>query len=106
MLTARAAGNEPIDAVYTNVRDLDALKEESVRAHHDGFAAKAIIDPPHAEIVNRAFRPAEADLTRMRRIVEAMEVAGTKGAIQLDRELIEIPHYKAALATLQREDSE
>lgn len=78
LLTARAAGNEPIDAVYTNVRDLDALNEESVRAHHDGFAAKAIIDPPHAEIVNRAFRPAEADLTRMRRIVEAMEVAAPR----------------------------
>lgn len=102
LLAARAAGVVPVDAVYTNIRDLDGLEREARMARRDGFAAKAVIHPSHVDIVNQAFRPSEEELAKAKRIVEAMERAGAGGAIRLDGEMVDVPHYKAALALIGR----
>lgn len=102
LLAARSAGVIPVDAVYTGIRDLEGLERETRLARRDGFAAKAVIHPSHVEIVNQAFRPSEDELAKARRIVDAMEQVGAGGAIRLDGEMVDVPHYKAALALLGR----
>lgn len=102
LFAARAARVHPVDAVYTRIDDLAGLEEEARIAQHEGFAGKAVIHPSHLETVNRAFMPTAQQIERARKIVAAIEQAPTAGAIRVDGELVEKPHYRAAKALLAR----
>jgi len=55
LLAARAADVAPIDAVFTDFRDGNALRREADAARRDGFSAKVAIHPSQVEIINRCF---------------------------------------------------
>jgi citrate lyase subunit beta / citryl-CoA lyase len=96
LIGARAAGVEPIDAVYTAYRDLAGLEAEAETAARDGFSGKLAIHPNQIAIINRIFTPSEKELDRARRIIAAFREAGDQGVIGLDGEMLDVPHLRRA----------
>jgi citrate lyase subunit beta / citryl-CoA lyase len=102
LIGARAAGVEPIDAVYTAYRDLAGLEVEAEAAARDGFSGKLAIHPNQIAIINRIFTPSEKEIERARRIVAAFREAGDQGVIGLDGEMLDVPHLRRAERLIAR----
>ena len=102
LIGARAAGVEPIDAVYANFKDMEGLERQCREAARDGFTAKMCIHPDQVAVINAGFTPSEDALARARRVVAAFAAAGNAGVISLDGEMLDVPHLKAARNLLLR----
>ena len=96
LLAARAAGVVPIDAVFTDFRDSDALTRETNIARRDGFSAKAAIHPAQVEIINSCFTPTEDERRWAKRVLAAFD-ASSSGAVQIDGVMLDAPHRAQAL---------
>ncbi|MCD4777273.1 MAG: CoA ester lyase [Candidatus Aegiribacteria sp.] len=98
VLAARAAGLQPIDTVYADVKNDEGLRESVKRAKELGFVGKGCIHPQQVPIINEAFLPDKASLNKARRIVLAMEQAASEGlgAIALGSKMIDPPVAKQA----------
>jgi citrate lyase subunit beta/citryl-CoA lyase len=102
-LLASAAAKVPaIDAVYTNFRDAAGLRSECEQAVRDGFSGKAAIHPDQVAVINDMFTPSETESARARRVVETFDASPGKGAISIDGEMLDRPHYLAAQRLLSR----
>ena len=99
---AAAARAVAVDAVYTDFRDLDGLREESLAAAAAGFGAKAAIHPAQVAVINEAFTPSDDSLRRARAIVEAFAQQPQAGAVNLDGRMVDRPHLSAAQRLLAR----
>lgn len=99
---AAAARVVAVDAVYTDFRDLDGLREEALAAAAAGFGAKAAIHPAQVAVINEAFTPSEEALRRARAIVEAFAQQPQAGAVNLDGRMVDRPHLSAAQRLLAR----
>ena len=95
LLAARAAEVAPIDAVFTDFRDSDALRREADAARRDGFSAKVAIHPSQVDIINRCFTPTEDERRWAERVIAAFETSA-KGAVQLDGVMLDAPHLTQA----------
>jgi citrate lyase subunit beta / citryl-CoA lyase len=102
LVGARAAGVEPIDAVFTAYRDLAGLETEAEAAARDGFSGKLAIHPDQVPVINRVFTPSQKDVERAERVVAAFESAGRRGVIGLDGEMLDVPHLRRAERILAR----
>lgn len=96
------AGVAPIDAVYTNFRDLDGLAAEARDAARDGFTAKMAIHPAQVPAINAAFTPSPETLAHAQRIVAAFAVAPDAGVVGIDGEMVDRPHLRRAERVLER----
>lgn len=99
---AAAAGVAAIDTVHADFRDADGLKHECAMAARDGFTSKLAIHPGQTTIINEAFMPDEDAITRAEKVVEAFSLFGDTGVTQLDGEMLDRPHLKAAERLLAR----
>jgi citrate lyase subunit beta / citryl-CoA lyase len=95
LLAARAAGVLPIDAVFIDFRDPDALAAEANAARRDGFGAKAAIHPSQVGIINKAFTYTQAERDWAQRVVSVLE-ASSSGVVQIDGVMIDAPHLALA----------
>ena len=81
VLASRAAGkNPPLDSVYGNIRDLEGLEKDAVRARQLGFQGKSAIHPSQVNVINRVFTPSSEEIDFCRKIVTAFEEAEVKGS--------------------------
>ena len=93
---AAAAGVVAVDTVATDIDDLGAVARDARQARRDGFMAKGIIHPRHAEPVNAAFRPNDGEIAWSRRIVETFDKQPDMGVVKIDGQMIDRPHLRAA----------
>jgi citrate lyase subunit beta/citryl-CoA lyase len=95
---ARAAGVQPIDSVFSDVFDVDGLRESVIEAKSLGFDGKGCIHPRQIAIIHEGFAPTEQELAKARRIVEAFEEAERKGlgVVSLGGKMIDPPVVKRA----------
>ncbi len=95
---ARAAGVQPIDSVFSDVGDMDALRESVLEAKALGFDGKGCIHPRQINVIHEAFAPTQSELEKAKRIVEAFEEAQRKGlgVVSLGRKMIDPPVVKRA----------
>jgi len=101
LLAATAYGKQAVDAVYTNIGDLDGLAAEAEDAAASGFTLKALIHPSHAAVVRKAFRPDEKQIAWAGRVLAAATASGGDGgAIKLDGQMIDAPLIRQAEAIL------
>ena len=101
LLAASAHGKLAVDAVYTNIPDLEGLAAEAEDAAASGFALKALIHPSHVPVVRRAFKADAKLLTWARRVLEAARAGGQDGgAVKLDGQMIDAPVIRQAEAIL------
>lgn len=98
ILAARAAGLQPIDTVYADVKNEEGLRESIRRAKSLGFIGKGCIHPLQVPIINEGFLPEPAALSRAKKVVVAMEKAEREGlgAIVLGSKMIDPPVAKQA----------
>lgn len=98
---ANAAGIAPIETIDPNFRDAERMDRVAKDAQRIGFRGMMCIHPAQIEPTNRAFTPSEEDLERARRIVALFEQNPDAGALQLDGEMIDIPHLKQARSLIE-----
>ncbi len=100
---ARAAGIQPIDTVYSDVTNMEGLKESVVEAKSLGFEGKGCIHPRQVKVVHEAFAPTDEDVTKAKRIVKAFEEAEKKGlgVVSIGSKMIDAPVVKRAQKTIE-----
>jgi citrate lyase subunit beta/citryl-CoA lyase len=100
---ARAAKVQPIDTVFSDVGDMEGLKESVIEAKGLGFEGKGCIHPRQIAVIHKAFAPAEKELDRAKKIVIAFEKAESegKGVVSLGSKMIDPPVVKRALNTVR-----
>ena len=103
VLAARAAGLQPIDTVYADVKNEEGLKNSIAEAKTLGFVGKGCIHPGQVKAVEEGFMPSPAQIDKARKIVAAMKEAEEKGlgAVALGSKMIDPPVAKQAMAVLK-----
>jgi citrate lyase subunit beta/citryl-CoA lyase len=99
---ARATGIQPIDTVYSDVTNMDGLRESVIEAKSLGFDGKGCIHPRQVKVVHEAFAPAEQEIEKAKKIVTAFEDAEKKGlgVVSIGSKMIDAPVVKRAEKTI------
>ena len=99
---ARATGIQPIDTVYSDVANMDGLRESVLEAKSLGFEGKGCIHPRQVKVVHQAFAPTESEIEKAKKIVLAFEDAEKKGlgVVSLGSKMIDPPVVKRAQKTI------
>jgi len=94
----RAEGLRPIDGPFGDYNDADGYRAAARRAAALGCEGKWAIHPSQIALANEVFTPAEAEVDRAERILQAMEEAAKegKGAVSLDGRLIDAASIRMA----------
>jgi len=100
---ARAAGIQPIDSVFSDVADLDALKENVIKSKALGFDGMGCIHPRQIKVITDNFAPDVHEIEKAKKIVNAFLEAGEKGfgVVSLGTKMIDPPVYKRAMRTIK-----
>lgn len=102
LLTAVAAGSQPIDTVFVNFRDEAGLVAEARDAARDGFTGKMAIHPAQVAPINEAFTPTTDEIATAQRIVQIFADNPTAGVAAMDGEMLDRPHLVRAERLLER----
>ncbi|MBR9979901.1 MAG: CoA ester lyase [Desulfatitalea sp.] len=98
----------PLDTPYMeNLKDMQALEKDALRAKQLGFGGKLCIHPDQIEIVNRIFSPSAEEVQQAQKIVDVFEEARKKGigVIQIDGKFIDKPVFERAKQILASRSS-
>jgi malyl-CoA/(S)-citramalyl-CoA lyase len=98
VVAARANGLRPLDGPFGNFSDPDGFKAAARRAAVLGCEGKWAIHPSQVDLANEVMSPSEAEVTRAKRILAAMDEAAKagKGAVSLDGRLIDYASIRQA----------
>lgn len=99
LYAANALDVQPVDAVYTDIRNSAGLEAEARTAMRDGFTAKAAIHPDQVPVINEVLTPAREQIEWAEQVVELL---ANTGAAKLDGRMIDIAHKRVADRILLR----
>ncbi|MDP6827870.1 MAG: CoA ester lyase [Pseudomonadales bacterium] len=104
LLCAAAGGVQPLDTVFTDIRDLQGLREECLRSAWSGYTGKITIHPSQIDIVNEAFSPSTEEIETCTRLLEAFEIARAQGrmAFSFEGRMVDVPHLTRAQKLIAR----
>jgi citrate lyase subunit beta / citryl-CoA lyase len=104
LLAAAAAGVQPIDTVFVDIRDSAALAAECREAAWMGYTGKITIHPDQINVVNEAFTPSATEVDEAERLLAAMAEAEAEGrmAIAFEGKMVDVPHLNRARRILDR----
>ncbi len=104
VVAARAHGLRPIDGPFGDFSDPDGYAAQANRSSVLGCEGKWAIHPSQVEAANALFSPSDAEVTKAKRIIEAMEQAQKegKGAVALDGRLIDLASIKQAEVMIKK----
>jgi citrate lyase subunit beta/citryl-CoA lyase len=93
VVAARAAGIQAIDSVFSDVADMEALKENVRVSKSLGFEGMGCIHPRQIPVIKEQFAPDEAELEKSKKIVMAFADAKLKGlgVVALGSKMIDPP---------------
>ncbi len=93
LLACRAANIAAIDAPFSDIADMEGLKEDVSMTKNLGFDGKTVIHPRQIATVNELFSPSAKELAHALRVIEAMEDGKrhNKGAITVDGSMVDLP---------------
>merc|ERR1712110_1298343 len=96
-----------VDGPFGDIADPDGYKAQAHRAAVLGCEGKWAIHPSQIDLANEVFSPSEAEVTKAKRILEAMDKAQREGlgAVSLDGKLIDIASIKQAEAVILKHES-
>lgn len=99
----RAFGIDAIDTPFTDVDDLDGLREDTLKARNLGFTGKAAINPRQVDVIHRSFAPQPHEVDYALRVMEAVQEAERerKGVFSLDGKMVDAPIISRASQTLE-----
>jgi len=99
---AKAAGIQAIDTVFSDVADMEGLRQSVFEAKSLGFEGKGCIHPRQIQVVHEAFAPTVEEIEKAKKIVLAFEEAEKKGlgVVSLGSKMIDPPVVKRAQRTI------
>ena len=99
---ARAAGIQAIDSVFSDVSDMDALRDVVLESKSLGYDGMGCIHPRQIKVIHDAFAPTEIEIDKAKRIVRAFDEATAKGlgVVSLGSKMIDPPVVKRAQKTI------
>lgn len=100
---AKAAGIQPIDTVYSDVSNMEGLRESVLEAKALGFEGKGCIHPRQIKVIEEAFAPTQTEIEKAKKIVLAYEEAKKKGlgVVSLGSKMIDPPVVKRAQRVIE-----
>lgn len=100
LLAAAAVGKAAIDAVHTDLADLEGLRAEAEDAAASGFAATACLHPDHVPVIRAAYRPGEEQVAWAERVLAA--AATQPGVFSFEGQMIDEPVLAQARRVMER----
>ncbi len=99
----RAAGIQPIDSVFSDVSDMEALARNVKVSKSLGFDGMGCIHPRQIQVIHDNFAPEDKEILKAQKIYMAFVEAKEKGlgVISLGTKMIDAPVVKRAENTLK-----
>ena len=93
VVAAKAACIQPIDSVFSDVADMEALKQNVLVSKSLGFEGMGCIHPRQISVIKLGFAPDKTDIEKAKKIVLAFETAKLKGlgVVALGSKMIDSP---------------
>ena len=104
VIAARAAGlPKPVDSAFTDIADVQGLRNSALAAKQLGYHGKFIIHPSQLDPVNEVFSPSDAELAWARNVLAALATAEGSGvgAFIVDGKMIDYPIVERAKRLLE-----
>jgi len=94
----KAAGVQAIDSVYSDVANMEGLKDNVLRSKALGFDGMGCIHPRQIRVIHENFAPDADEIEKAKKIVNAFIEAGEKGlgVVSLGTKMIDQPVVKRA----------
>ncbi len=108
LLSARAAGVPyPMEAVFMDFRNLEALRVECEIARTLGYVGKVAIHPAQVPVINDVFTPAPEVVDHHRRVLAAFEQAEAEGkaSIALEGRMVDYAVARVARTVIARAEA-
>lgn len=101
---AKAAGIQAIDTVFSDVNDMEALRQSVIEAKALGFEGKGCIHPRQVKVVHEALAPTKEEIEKAKKIVLAFEEAEKLGigVVSIGSKMIDAPVVKRAQKTIHQ----
>jgi len=102
VVAAKAAGIQPIDSVFSDVGDMEALKQNVVVSKGLGFEGMGCIHPRQIAVIKSGFAPDQSEIDKSKKIVMAFETARQQGlgVVALGSKMIDPPVVARAQKTI------
>lgn len=103
VIAARAAGVQCFDTVYTDLNNMEGLREDVETIHVMGFDGKSIINPRQIRIVHEIFTPSEREIVFAEKVVREIDAKKAMGigVFTVDGKMIDIAFYDGAKRTIE-----
>jgi citrate lyase subunit beta/citryl-CoA lyase len=103
VIAARAAGIQAIDSVYSDVADMEGLRQTVLRSKALGFNGMGCIHPRQIAVIHENYAPDEKDIDKARKVYNAFMEAEEKGlgVVSLGTKMIDPPVVKRAQKTIE-----
>jgi citrate lyase subunit beta/citryl-CoA lyase len=100
----KAMGIQPIDSVFSDVGDIEALKENVLRSKALGFEGMGCIHPRQIKVIHENFAPEVSEIEKAKSIVNAFMEATEKGlgVVSLGTKMIDAPVVKRAQRIIEQ----
>jgi len=108
LLSARAAGVPyPMEAVFMDFRNNEALRVESEIARTLGYVGKVAIHPGQIPVINEVFTPSPEVVDYQRKVLAAFEEAEAAGkaSIAVDGKMVDYAVARVARAIIARAEA-
>lgn len=98
----RAAEIQPIDSVFSDVMDMEGLKNNVLKSKALGFDGMGCIHPRQIKMIHENYAPATEEIEKAKKIVIAFDEATAKGlgVVSLGTKMIDPPVVKRAQNTI------
>ncbi len=98
-VAARAANIKfPLEAVFSNIKDHDGFRRDTLLSRRLGFRGRAVIHPSQVEVANEIYTPTAAEVDYATRVIAAYQEALSRGvgSTTVDGKLVDIAMAKTA----------
>jgi len=94
----KAAGIQAIDSVFSDIADMEALKDNVIRSKALGFDGMGCIHPRQIRVIHENYAPDAVEIEKAKKIVNAFIEATAKGlgVVSLGTKMIDPPVVKRA----------
>lgn len=99
----KAVGIQAIDSVFSDVSDMEALKNNVLRSKALGFDGMGCIHPRQISVIHQHFAPDAEEIEKAKKIIHAYMMAQEKGlgVVSLGSKMVDAPVVKRAEKTIQ-----
>ena len=105
LMAGRANGLQVIDGPFLKIRELEALRDYSMRTRVLGYDGKWALHPDQVKVINEVYTPTQEQFDRAHDILEAYKTAtedDRRGAVMFGDEMIDEASRKMATKFFDR----